>query len=69
MSAKTGRPPVRFIELDGTDGDTMNSNTATSLTGIHLMAKPIGPLCNLDCFYLEKEAMYPPRERASHPSP
>ena len=44
----------------------MNSNTATSLTGIHLMAKPIGPLCNLDCgycFYLEKENLYPPRER------
>ena len=44
----------------------MNSNTAKSLTGIHLMAKPIGPLCNLDCgycFYLEKENLYPPRER------
>ncbi|MES2126360.1 MAG: anaerobic sulfatase maturase [Pseudomonadota bacterium] len=34
--------------------------------GLHLMAKPIGPLCNLDCgycFYLEKEQLYPPRER------
>ncbi|HJV00873.1 MAG TPA: anaerobic sulfatase maturase [Burkholderiaceae bacterium] len=30
------------------------------------MAKPIGPLCNLDCdycFYLEKEQLYPPREK------
>ncbi len=29
---------------------------------IHLMAKPIGPLCNIRCeycFYLSKEAMYP----------
>ena len=34
--------------------------------GVHLMAKPIGPLCNLDCgycFYLEKEQLYPPREK------
>ncbi|MGA2538673.1 MAG: anaerobic sulfatase maturase [Terracidiphilus sp.] len=29
---------------------------------IHVLAKPIGPICNLDCkycFYLEKEALYP----------
>ena len=28
----------------------------------HIMAKPIGPICNLDCkycFYLEKEKLYP----------
>lgn len=34
--------------------------------GIHLMAKPVGPVCNLDCsycFYLEKEALFPPREK------
>ena len=32
------------------------------LPAFHVMAKPIGPICNLDCkycFYLEKEAMYP----------
>lgn len=32
------------------------------MTGFHIMAKPIGPLCNLDChycFYLEKEKLYP----------
>ena len=32
------------------------------LTGFHIMTKPIGPICNLDCkycFYLEKEALYP----------
>ena len=33
---------------------------------VHLMAKPIGPLCNLDCsycFYLEKEAFFPDRHK------
>ncbi|HEY3332133.1 MAG TPA: anaerobic sulfatase maturase [Capsulimonadaceae bacterium] len=31
-------------------------------TPFHVMAKPIGPICNLDCaycYYLEKEAQYP----------
>jgi len=34
--------------------------------GIHLMAKPVGPACNLDCtycFYLEKEHLYPKNNR------
>ena len=28
----------------------------------HVLAKPVGPICNLDCeycFYLEKEVLYP----------
>jgi uncharacterized protein len=32
------------------------------LSGFHVLAKPIGPICNLDCkycFYLEKENLYP----------
>jgi uncharacterized protein len=35
-------------------------------TGFHIMTKPIGPICNLDCkycFYLEKEALYPQTSR------
>src|ERR1041384_4627497 len=31
-------------------------------SAFHVMAKPIGPICNLDCkycFYLEKENLYP----------
>lgn len=31
-------------------------------TSFHILAKPVGPICNLDCkycFYLEKEALYP----------
>ena len=46
--------------------EIMNTSTSESLNGIHLMAKPIGPLCNLDCgycFYLEKQNAFPPRER------
>ncbi|MDD5578819.1 MAG: hypothetical protein PHY16_05990 [Methylobacter sp.] len=34
--------------------------------GIHLMAKPAGPVCNLDCsycFYLEKEQLFSKRQR------
>lgn len=40
--------------------------SATREQGLHLMAKPVGARCNLDCgycFYLEKEAYYPERER------
>ena len=34
----------------------------------HILAKPIGPICNLDCqycFYLRKEAMFPDHHAAS----
>jgi uncharacterized protein len=33
-----------------------------SLAAFHIMTKPVGPICNLDCrycFYLEKENLYP----------
>ena len=33
-----------------------------SIPNFHVLAKPIGPICNLDCkycFYLEKESLYP----------
>lgn len=33
-----------------------------SCSGFHIMAKPTGPICNLNCkycFYLEKESLYP----------
>lgn len=33
-----------------------------SHSNFHILAKPIGPICNLDCkycFYLEKESLYP----------
>ncbi|QDU81392.1 Anaerobic sulfatase-maturating enzyme [Polystyrenella longa] len=34
--------------------------------GLHVMVKPIGPICNLDCeycYYLRKEELYPSGER------
>ncbi len=36
------------------------------LASFHVMTKPVGPICNLDCkycFYLEKEAMFSSKER------
>jgi uncharacterized protein len=35
-------------------------------SSFHIMTKPIGPICNLDCkycFYLEKEKLYPKTEK------
>ena len=34
--------------------------------GIHVVAKPVGPICNIDCeycFYLEKRALFRADER------
>jgi uncharacterized protein len=39
---------------------------APNLRAFHVMTKPIGPICNLDCkycFYLEKEKLFPTNER------
>lgn len=40
--------------------------SAPSSQSFHVMAKAIGPICNLDCkycFYLEKEQLYPSNEK------
>ena len=40
----------------------MSDPAARASRPFHIMTKPIGPLCNLDCeycFYLEKEVLYP----------
>ena len=37
-------------------------NKTNDIKSFHIMAKPTGPICNLDCkycFYLEKENLYP----------
>ena len=46
----------------------MNENTRLPQgpQGIHVIAKPIGPACNLNCeycFYLEKQALFGPGEQ------
>ena len=41
-------------------------DTPTLPTAFHIMTKPVGPICNLDCkycFYLEKEKLYPEHEK------
>jgi uncharacterized protein len=42
-----------------------------SIPDFHVLAKPIGPICNLDCkycFYLEKESLYPKVEKWAMPA-
>jgi uncharacterized protein len=42
-----------------------NQGSKDPCPGIHVVAKPIGPACNLNCeycFYLEKKALFGPRE-------
>jgi uncharacterized protein len=41
------------------------ASAARKIRAFHVMTKPIGPLCNLDCkycFYLEKEKLFPSNE-------
>ena len=45
---------------------TQGKVTAPATRPFHVMTKPMGPLCNLDCqycFYLEKEGLFPDNER------
>ena len=51
----TERTPTAQPEID----DTLRAN---SPPGFHLLAKPSGSTCNIDCkycFFLSKEALYP----------
>jgi uncharacterized protein len=49
----------------GTDivfGEVNQSDSAQTGPGFHILTKPVGPICNLNChycFYLEKEKLYP----------
>src|SRR6516165_69880 len=53
------------LGLEVVQANARESN-GTRLPGFHVMAKPIGPICNLACeycFYLEKENLYPDQSR------
>ncbi len=44
----------------------LTAKAPTGPRGFHIMTKPVGPICNLDCkycFYLEKEKLYPEHEK------
>lgn len=44
---------------------------AINTTPFHVLTKPIGPICNLDCkycFYLEKEVLYPDTSKWAMPA-
>jgi uncharacterized protein len=54
--------PVKNVTSESSGAKSMASQERGRLPAFHIMAKPVGPICNLDCkycFYLEKEKLYP----------
>jgi uncharacterized protein len=44
-----------------TEQTDMSKDKESTPQGLHVVAKPIGPVCNLNCeycFYLEKQALF-----------
>jgi sulfatase maturation enzyme AslB (radical SAM superfamily) len=44
----------------------LSKHNISTWQGLHVVAKPIGPICNLKCeycFYLEKQALFPAGEK------
>ena len=44
----------------------VNNGSGSTASGVHVVAKPVGPACNLSCeycFYLEKQALFPSGEK------
>jgi len=49
---------------------SVNMSESKLSQGIHVVAKPIGPACNLNCeycFYLEKQALFGPANNTPCP--
>ena len=60
--ARTYNRISKTITLKKENANTQNKGT---VQGIHIVAKPIGPVCNLNCeycFYIEKQALFGPDE-------
>jgi sulfatase maturation enzyme AslB (radical SAM superfamily) len=63
---------VKNIQQEGTDINTVRNSSVPIPLGLHVVAKPMGPVCNLACeycFYLEKKALFrmtPPGEPGLH---
>jgi len=55
--------PVEMGPVRGSSGAPVSAGAAlTGASAFHLLAKPTGPICNLDCeycYFLAKEALYP----------
>ena len=50
--------------------ESPTTHVANRPLAFHIMTKPVGPICNLDCkycFYLEKEKLYPEESKWSMP--
>lgn len=56
---------TRHKKMNDTEKDITPSQ------GIHILAKPMGPVCNLNCdycFYTEKKALFPHDEKYQMPN-
>jgi len=63
LKASNSHTPANGLQplVISTDGPRKASGRH-ALAGFHVMTKPVGPICNLDCkycFYLEKANLYP----------
>ena len=69
-AGRVGKPPLQS-DPEPWAGQSETENRESEIgRAFHVMTKPIGPICNLDCkycFYLEKEALYE-EERRERPS-
>jgi uncharacterized protein len=62
------QPALNKPEKMASDSERHGSDQVRAYPAFHIISKPSGPICNLDCnycFYLEKEKLYPDATRWS----